>query len=407
MPTFVLPNPTYMLLYLTLSTLVLALVLFANNYRKNKHAVCVSLFLFTVSLYGVTHYFVLFGESPFWLAVFYNNFTPLYLLSGPLLFFYVRGVIQDTECISKKDLLHGIPALIQLIGIMPYLFSPFELKLDYANQILTNFDTIISLDFNLFYNASVSFLIRVSLFLVYILYSAIFLWKNSSLLKAQKAVPTKQFIISMRWLVTLLSSVFVITVYLLALTLLSFALSPKEAFSSSYWLHLISGIAYFIMTFSLLVFPEILYGMPRSSERKNTIPSEIFFYEKSYPELFQKQDNPLFPLGVVMITVLETEKPFLNPDFSVDNLAVLLQEPQHKISYCINTLLETSFYQLRSKLRVEHIIQLFKKEAHTNLTVEAVGMQSGFKSRSTFYSTFKEYTQQSPSEYLKVNSSNY
>jgi hypothetical protein len=391
-----------MLLYLTVSTLVLALVLFANNYHKNKHAVCVLLFLLTVSLYGVTHYFVLFGESPFWLAVFYNNFTPLYLIFGPLLFFYVRGVVQDTECISKKDLLHGIPALIQLIGIMPYLFSPFELKLDYANQILTHFDTIITLDFNLFYNASVSFLIRVSLFLIYILYSAFFLWKNSSLLKAQKVVPTKQFIISMRWLVTLLSSVFVITVYLLALTLLSFALSPKEAFSSIYWLHLISGIAYFIMTFSLLVFSEIFYGMPRSSERKNTIPSEISFYEKSYPELFQKQDNPLFPLGVVMITVLETEKPFLNPDFSADNLAVLLQEPQHKISYCINTLLKTSFYQLRSKLRVEHVIQLLKKEAHTNLTVEAVAMQSGFKSRSTFYTSFKEYTQKSPAEFLNT-----
>ena len=389
-----------MLLYLTLSTLVLAFVLFANNYRKNKHAICVSLFLLTVSLYGVTHYFVLFGDSPFWLAVFYNNFTPLYLLSGPLLFFYVRGVVQDTECISKKDLLHGIPALIQLIGIVPYLFSPFKLKLDYANQILSNFDTIISLDFNLFYNASISFLIRVSLFLVYIIYSAIFLWKNSSLLKAEKAVPTKQFTISMRWLVTLLSSVFVITVYLLALTLLSFALSPTEAFASSYWLHLISGMAYFIMTFSLLVFPEILYGMPRSSETKTTIPSEISFFEKRYPELFQKQDDPLFPLGVAIVTVLESEKPFVNPDFSLEKLAIPLHEPQHKISYCINTLLETSFYQLRSKLRIEYAIELIKNQAHTNLTVEAVGMQSGFKSRSTFYTTFKEYTQQSPAEFL-------
>jgi AraC-like DNA-binding protein len=53
-------------------------------------------------------------------------------------------------------------------------------------------------------------------------------------------------------------------------------------------------------------------------------------------------------------------------------------------------------------LRIEHAIELIKNQAHTNLTVEAVGMQSGFKSRSTFYAAFKEYTQQSPAEFLNT-----
>jgi hypothetical protein len=71
-------------------------------------------------MYGIAHYFVLYGKSPFWLAIFYNHFTPLMLLLGPLLFFYVRGTLNDTSILKKSDAFHFIPAVIHLIGIVRY-----------------------------------------------------------------------------------------------------------------------------------------------------------------------------------------------------------------------------------------------------------------------------------------------
>jgi AraC-like DNA-binding protein len=388
-----------MLLYVTLSTIVIALFLLANNYGKNKHAICVSLFLCIVSLYGLTHYFVLFGQSPFWLAVFYNHFTPLYLLLGPLLLFYVRGVLYDTECISKSDLLHGIPALIQFIGILPYLMSPFNKKIEYANQIIENFNSIIHLNLNLFYTADISFLIRVSGFLIYILYCMYLLKKKIPQIKQQKLVPKKQFALSLLWLWVLVSCSLVITLYLLAMTMLSFTSSPKEAFDSVYWMHLVSGIAFFVMTFALLLMPEILYGMPRKHEAISSLQDKSSQESGPIIELKYEQENPMIELTKRVLNYMENDKPYLDPNFSIATLAINLQVPQHHISYCINAIMKTSFYKLRAKYRVNHAITLLENDTKLLLTMEAIGERSGFTTRSNFYKTFKEIVGQTPLEY--------
>jgi AraC-like DNA-binding protein len=388
-----------MLLYLTLSTIVIALFILANNYNRNKHAICLSAFLCIVSLYGLTHYFVLFGKSAFWLAFFYNHFTPLYLLLGPSLLFYVRGVLFDSECISKKDLLHGIPALIQLLGILPYIVTPFTTKLDYAHQIQTNFDSIVNLNLNQFYDADISFLIRVSLFLIYILYSIYLLARQLPTINQQKQVPQKQFLLLMRWMWILVSCSLIITLYLLSLTLLAIFGTPKEAFNSSYLFHIISGVTYFIMTVTLLLMPEILYGLPRVQKNDSLIPQKVANKIDQLIDHKIEKDNPLYVLSVKIIELMETEKPYLDTDFSIASLAIHLKVPQHHISYCINSILKTSFYKLRGKYRVDHAIYLLNNDIQMKLTMEAIGSQSGFTTRSNFYKTFKEFTGKTPLEY--------
>ena len=388
-----------MLLNLTLSTIVIALFLLVNNYGKNKHALCVSLFLCIVSLYGLTHYFVLFGHSAFWLAVFYNHFTPLYLLLGPFLFFYVRGVLFDTECISKKDLLHGIPAVIQFIGIFPYIMTPFATKLDYANLIITDFNNIIFLNLNLFYNADISFLIRVGLFLVYILYSIYLLLRHLPEIKKQGLVTIKQFTLSVRWLWVLVSCSLVITVYFIVMTLLSFVSTPEEAFNNSYWLHLASGIAYFVMTFSLLVLPEILYGMPKPLIVSRDEPEEEMQQIPIASSLPLNTNDPMLALSEKIIDYMENEKPYIDFNFSIASLAFHFKVPQHHISYCINSVLDTSFYKLRGEYRVKYAIQLLKEDTKMSLTMEAIGEKAGFSTRSNFYKTFKEFMGVTPLEY--------
>jgi AraC-like DNA-binding protein len=390
-----------MLLYLTISTLALSLLLLINNYKKNKNAIYVGLFLIIVSLYGITHYFVLFGQSTFWLALFYNHFTPLYLLLGPLLYFYVRGTLSDSSKLYKRDYLHFIPAVIQMIGIFPYLLTPFAIKIQNAERIINNIDSLLYLNLNLFYNADVSFLIRVGLFLIYIIYCGYLLISYAPIIRKENTIPNKQYKVSLKWLSLLVVCSFIITLYLLIITILSFYSSPKEAFSNSYALHLISGITYFILSLSLLLFPYILYGMPRKMEvnekkikkEKNTSTANVI------KEIIPK-DDPLFELSEKIRNYLYTDKPYLNMEFSISSIAITLQVPQNHVSYCINILMKTSFYKLRSELRVEHAINLLQSDAKDRLTIEAIGEQSGFKTRSNFYMAFKEVTGLTPTEYI-------
>ncbi len=112
------------------------------------------------------------------------------------------------------------------------------------------------------------------------------------------------------------------------------------------------------------------------------------------------KDDPLFELSEKIRNYLYTDKPYLNMEFSISSIAITLQVPQNHVSYCINILMKTSFYKLRSELRVEHAINLLQSDAKDRLTIEAIGEQSGFKTRSNFYMAFKEVTGLTPTEYI-------
>lgn len=71
------------------------------------------------------------------------------------------------------------------------------------------------------------------------------------------------------------------------------------------------------------------------------------------------------------------------------------------MSYCIHEILNTRFPKLKSELRVQYAIDLLESNSKEVLTIEAIGEKSGFKTRSNFYTTFKDLTGVTPSEYIE------
>ena len=123
-----------MLLYLSVFTIAISVVLFYYNWKSNKNIIYLSSVFILSSLFGLGHYFMALSDSRFWLAVFYNHFSPLMFLIGPFLYFYIRNTLKVRFTLSKKDWIHFVPALIALIGTIPYSVQPFEKKL--ANYLL-------------------------------------------------------------------------------------------------------------------------------------------------------------------------------------------------------------------------------------------------------------------------------
>ena len=114
--------------------------------------------MFLFSLYGLTHYIVTIYKSVYWGAVLYVNFTPLYLLSGPFLYFYVRNSLTDRYELSRKDLLHFIPFVVHAIGLIPYLFSPFSEKIDFIKKLYASPELIINAQVNTFFDTNENFI---------------------------------------------------------------------------------------------------------------------------------------------------------------------------------------------------------------------------------------------------------
>lgn len=228
------------------------------------------------------------------------------------------------------------------------------------------------------------------------------IWRSFSTTNYDRNIPKQKLLISFRWLIVLVVSLFFIVVEFLIITFNSLHIKPSVGLINSYPMYILSGVAYFGMSFSLLLFPNILYGIPKRIEVKeknkkvkvkkqaNTIQEETVLLE----------EDPFFELSKKIKAYLEKERPFLNADFSVSDITLAIQVPQNHVSYCINTIMGTKFSALKSDLRIHYVTDLFSGNLKESYTIDGIAQQSGFKTRANFYSVFKEKTGMTPTEFI-------
>jgi AraC-like DNA-binding protein len=386
-----------MFLFNSLLSLFISIILVVYNWKENKNTIYLGGFLFLISIYSLTHYFSVFGNSAFWLAIFYGNFSPFMLLAGPLLYFYARGIIRDTYILKPADFLHFIPAAIVFVGNIPYYLTPFAAKMALAQSILDDIDQLKYARVNFIFPISANYMMRVSSLMIYTVISYYRIWKYRPQLK--KSIPTQQYLLTYRWLNMFFITLIILLIAFGMITLDFIEKTPKETYSALNLVHNVGGIMFLLLSVSLLIFPQILYGFPIYKEtseppkEKNPTPQPL--------EDIDEEDNPFLELRDQINVYLAEEKPYLNPDFSIGDLAAALKAPQHHISYCIRVLFKQSFPKLKTSLRIQYALQLMNSAEFEHLSIEGIGQMAGFSSRSSFYSAFQAEIGCSPGEYME------
>jgi AraC-like DNA-binding protein len=98
------------------------------------------------------------------------------------------------------------------------------------------------------------------------------------------------------------------------------------------------------------------------------------------------------------LTMLMTrDKPFLQPGFSLPELAGKLNTTVHVLSQVINDGLGKNFFEMVAAYRVEEAKRLLKEQP--NIKVEEIAEQVGYNSKSSFNTAFKKISGKTPSEY--------
>ena len=100
-------------------------------------------------------------------------------------------------------------------------------------------------------------------------------------------------------------------------------------------------------------------------------------------------------------TLIDDRKLFIEPKFSVDFLANEVDVSVTKLSTIIKHFSDKNFNDYINEFRVELSKKLLIDSDYKNYTITAIGLESGFNSKSTFYFTFKKHTGITPSEYQK------
>lgn len=97
---------------------------------------------------------------------------------------------------------------------------------------------------------------------------------------------------------------------------------------------------------------------------------------------------------------ISKEKPYVNTDFKLTDLAHAIGCPAGYLSQMFNVHTQQTFLDFINRYRIEEFKRLIKDPAYKHYTITAICELCGFK-RSTFFSAFKKHENCTPSEYLQ------
>lgn len=331
------------------------------------------------------------------------HFAPLYLLLGPLFYFYVRGLLKDDYKLSKLDLLHFIPAIIILINAVPFIFQGADYKLAYSQSILQDPLNILKIK-NLFLSPVVTFMLRPVFALGYVIATIILIYRN----ELHETYTSKQSKLIYKWLTLLI--VMSVLLYLGFLVFTLFVFNKMDYYNSYdqgvFMLYCtIAGLI--LLNISLFFFPNILYGLPqldfaivnkqnREVEQKLGIVEDI----KKQGKGFEISPEKLSLLKLKVERYVE-KMPYLSLQFNLTVMSADTDIPVHHLSYFFNEYMNINFNTWKNDLKIDYVIKKINDGSSEILTLDALAKQAGFGSRSSFINAFKLKTGQTPSEYLQ------
>jgi AraC-like DNA-binding protein len=101
-------------------------------------------------------------------------------------------------------------------------------------------------------------------------------------------------------------------------------------------------------------------------------------------------------------TFISANHSFKRKGLTLAGLAVELSIPQHRLSYIIKHGYKQQFNDFINQHRVDYIKEKMSScDDWKKMTLDAVGLDAGFSSRSTFFAVFKKITGQTPSEFAR------
>jgi AraC-like DNA-binding protein len=92
-------------------------------------------------------------------------------------------------------------------------------------------------------------------------------------------------------------------------------------------------------------------------------------------------------------------QPYLQSDCNLAYFSKLTKIPVHHLAYYFREEKRQSFNDFRNEWRIKHAKNLIKEGKNAELTLEAIGLLSGFSSRNTFFTAFKKAEGISPGSY--------
>ena len=397
------------MIYLGSLGVTLALIVLFFNQGNKSANLYLGLFLLCFNVFTLTHYTFLFLTSEYLIAtLLILPFNSLIYVVGPLAYLYIRSILNDEAKFTKLDLLHFFPFFLNFIDNIPVFFS-WEIKLKAASYIINN--NWAELDSLLPYKLmtiKVNFTLRVIQLFFYVLLIWVLIISKKFRFYKGRANPN-QFNIIKKWLIffTLLFSFLAINYVGIGIIFLKY--TDKEVLTGNgIFLFYFVFIGLIILEIGLLLYPQILYGIPLYRQVHPVLqPSDVD--EIRITNSIKNNTSILSDeqLNLIELSLIEwiNSKKYLESDASMVSLAKDINIPLYHIRYYFNQISKEKFIDWRNSLRVDYAVELIKQGKGKDITIETLGKNSGFKTYSSFIQFFKQRKGVLPSDFNKTYNS--
>lgn len=392
-----------MLPFLSITGILLSVILISFNMRKNPSTIYLGFFFLLISIYSFNQYVMMYSESTELIGIFFLNAGSVVYLTGPMLYWYTRSILTDDFRLKKNDIWHFLPMIVFLIATLSHLLSPWSHKIEIASKIIEDRNYVWIYNRTLFHELVPAFLIfmsRPALILGYTIWSIVLLVKyvkrkNESRILSQQSFMSKWFILLFFFLIILIvcQSIQIIEVNSIKNIVVFYTLTIFQY---------LSGIGLVGLLISPFFFPEILYGIPRlpgtlSNVQKPITPDDSSSKIHSAPRY---EENYMLSIEQKAQQAMETYKPYVQPDFNLNQLSVLIKIPVHHLAYYFREYRKQSFQNYKNEWRIACAKRMIEEGKASEITLEAIGKLSGFSSRNTFLTTFKKMEGLSPGTFV-------
>ncbi|MCB0652231.1 MAG: AraC family transcriptional regulator [Saprospiraceae bacterium] len=360
--------------------MIFALLLLWRYYHKRKVTDLLIALILLLMVYHRTAYTIGFMG---WYDTFEHTKINYYIFSlglaaGPLIYLYIRTVLEAPFKFMKKDWWHFLPVglfILYRLVILAHDASQPDWNQGYEGEWQSNFHSV--------YVDPIMYQLQFSSMLLYLAFTIqLFVGYRK---KVQQFF-SNTYKLELRWIQIFLTVYCFLFVYG-AMTDLIDALITDLSYVHRWWVHFFSAIA--VVLFGIKAyFTDLTTLHELTFEVGEVVLGKEDHLAKDYSK--EKQKLSIF---------LEKERSYLRPDFTLKDLSRGIGKSIHDTSEIINSGFGCNFNEFVNRYRVEEVKRRLAHPDFDHLSILAIALDSGFNSKASFNRIFKQMTGLSPSAF--------
>ena len=352
------------------------IILFSKN-RKEKSMIFINLLVLTISLNNIQSWIL---AKDFFIKYFFLDYVhiPWHFLIAPFFYMFLINYLEIEK--HSKNLLKIILPIFTLI---------ITIRIGFVSFFSDKNTTDVAFLFEKYTSLEEIFSLIVSLI--------IFVYSFQILSKKGKLFTKVLSFDNLKWIYTFFKLGLLTYVFWIVALAITVALNFKEFIYSYYPLRVLTTVLIYWIGYQAILQLRLL--KERENLRKQLNFKSLIKEVNSKNNDEKEEDEKL--LFDKINTLIDDEKLYTEPKLNIDFLANEVDINASKLSTIINHFSTKNFNDYINEFRIELAKKLLIDADYINYTITAIGLESGFNSKSTFYYTFKKLTGLTPTEYQK------